>query len=170
MRLLSILRHAKAAAGSATEGDHDRPLASRGVRHSLGLGADLARMGLVPDQILCSDARRTAETVRYLLAGAGVSRRVLLLPEIYEAGMGQVLDVISECGDPAAGHVMVVGHNPTVHMLAEQLAAASATIGPVFERFSPGTNAVFEIGKEGWSGLRPDNVRLAHTFEPGMDG
>ena len=64
MRLLSILRHAKAAAGSATEGDHDRPLASRGVRHSLGLGADLARMGLVPDQILCSCLLYTSPSPR----------------------------------------------------------------------------------------------------------
>ncbi len=166
MRYLSILRHGKAEANSPDGGDHNRPLAAKGRHRTAMLGRDLAASGLVPDQILCSDATRTAETARYLLAGAGIPRRVLLLPELYEADCDELFELVQECGDPAAAHLMVIGHNPTVQMAAEWLGAAAATVGPVFEKFSPGTNALFSVDRTNWHGLDPRNMTLERTFLP----
>ena len=55
-----LLRHAKSAWPDVP--DHDRPLAGRGRRNAPVMGRWLRTNGYVPDQVLCSTARRARET------------------------------------------------------------------------------------------------------------
>ena len=60
-RKLVLLRHAKSAWPDVP--DHDRPLARRGQRDAPVIGRWLSDSGLLPDQVLCSTARRASETL-----------------------------------------------------------------------------------------------------------
>src|SRR5512132_2493363 len=55
-RKLVLLRHAKSAWPDLP--DHERPLAGRGRRDAPVMGRWLRTAGHVPDQVLCSTARR----------------------------------------------------------------------------------------------------------------
>ncbi|HZI98950.1 MAG TPA: histidine phosphatase family protein, partial [Actinomycetales bacterium] len=60
-RRLLLIRHAKAAPDD-DGGDHGRGLTARGRRDAAAIGRWLADNDLVPDLVLCSDARRARET------------------------------------------------------------------------------------------------------------
>ena len=62
-RQLFVLRHAKSSWDDPGLDDHDRPLAPRGQRAVKLLGEHLRDRGVEPDQVLCSSARRTRETL-----------------------------------------------------------------------------------------------------------
>lgn len=121
-RLLWVLRHAKAVADPPPKGvDRDRRLAPRGRRDAAALGRRLVgdRLGLepgdLPGLVLCSTARRTAETAEGVLA-AGLAATLDLRRRLYQASPEEVLDEVRTVDD-AVISVMVVGHNPTVARL-----------------------------------------------------
>src|SRR5690349_1589139 len=61
-RRILLLRHAKSAWDEPGLDDFDRPLAARGRRAAAVMGVYLRDEKLVPDLVLCSAARRAAET------------------------------------------------------------------------------------------------------------
>ena len=80
VRTLVLLRHGKSAYPPDV-GDHDRPLAPRGVREA-GLAGDWLRANVpAVDAVLCSTATRTRET----LAGTGVDAPVHYVDRLYGA-------------------------------------------------------------------------------------
>src|SRR5260370_33551427 len=67
-RQLIIMRHAKA--GELPGGpDIERALRPRGRRNAESAGAWLARRELVPDLVLCSEAKRARQTWHYVSEG-----------------------------------------------------------------------------------------------------
>ena len=72
-RKLVVLRHAKSAWPDVP--DHERPLARRSQRDAPVMGRWLRAAGHVPDQVLCSTARRARETWQLAQAGLGLLRR-----------------------------------------------------------------------------------------------
>ena len=132
-RLLWVLRHAKAVADPPPGGtDHDRPLAPRGRRDAEALGRRLAaaadRLGFepadLPRVVLCSTARRAAETAeRVLAAGLGAAGATPdLRHRLYQASPEEVLEEVRTVDD-AVPSVMVVGHNPTLGRLVVAMIA-----------------------------------------------
>src|SRR5437764_205515 len=69
---LFILRHAKSSWDDPSLSDQERPLAPRGRRAVELLAEHIRSEGVRPAQILCSDARRTRET----LEGIGLDGEV----------------------------------------------------------------------------------------------
>ena len=163
---LTLMRHAEADLAPLGEPDLARPLTNRGSTFARQRGQQLAREGMVPDQILCSDAERTLLTARHLLAGAKERRPVLLLPALYDSNSDTILALTREHADELAGHVMVVAHNPGAADAAALLAAGdSGTVGAI-DRFPPGTAATFTIAGGEWAGLSPRKARLERLMYP----
>jgi phosphohistidine phosphatase len=77
------------------------------------------------DLVLCSSARRTAETAELVLAGFATPPRILLEDELYLVGRLALLRRLSRL-DEADGTVLVIGHNPGLHELALALAEADS--------------------------------------------
>jgi phosphohistidine phosphatase len=122
VRTLVLLRHAKAA-NPERVADSDRPLTARGHADAAAAGAWLLARGLRPARVLCSPSRRTRETwhsVRVALGDAGDSAEVVMEPALYHSGAGTALDLI-RATDPDVDVLVVVGHNPTVSMIAARL-------------------------------------------------
>lgn len=120
MKRLFLLRHAKAAPDEGG-GDHERPLAARGRQDAPAMGRAIAARGFLPSLVLCSSARRTAETLDLVLPHLAPSPRVQLDPGLYHAAAEAILDrIIKSAGTAEA--VLVIGHNPGLEDLAADLA------------------------------------------------
>jgi len=109
MKTLLLLRHAKAGVGAP---DRDRGLTGRGRRQSAAAGRYLAAEGLLPDFVICSDARRTRETLDGLALGEGPA--VQFAPGLYDGHVPELLDLVRGIGDAGVSRVLVIGHNPTI--------------------------------------------------------
>ncbi|GAA2880878.1 histidine phosphatase family protein [Streptosporangium fragile] len=153
MRTLIVLRHA-AAAQVPGLADRDRPLTEGGERDARMAGETIAGLGLRPDLVLCSPSARTRRTAELALPGADV----VVEPDIYEAYADELLMMIRR-SDPEVRTLVLVGHNPGVHQLVQDLTARDGHAG-----FPPGAFAVIEVDGE-WAEL--DGGRRVARWSPG---
>ncbi len=109
MKTLLLLRHAKAGVGAP---DRDRGLTGRGRRQSAAAGRYLAAEDLLPDLVLCSDSRRTRETLDGLALGAGAAVR--FAPDLYDGYVPELLALVRAVEPADISRVLVIGHNPTI--------------------------------------------------------
>lgn len=120
MPTLLLLRHAKSAWPPGVP-DPLRPLNERGRRDAPAAGRVLAA-GDPIDLALVSPAARTGQTYD-LVVGQLPQRPPTRTDErIYEAGVGDLLEVLSETDD-SIRRLLLVGHNSAVEMLAWHLCA-----------------------------------------------
>ena len=117
MKTLLLLRHSKAGVGAP---DRDRGLTGRGRRQAAAAGRYLAAEGLLPDVVICSDARRTRETLDGLALGDGPA--VQFTPALYDGHVPELLDLVRGIEDVGVSRVLVVGHNPTISEAGRWLA------------------------------------------------
>ncbi|MFV8163073.1 SixA phosphatase family protein [Mycobacterium sp. 134] len=115
IRTLLLMRHAKSDYPDGVA-DHDRPLATRGIREA-ALAGDWIRANFpVVDAVLCSTATRTRQT----LERTGIEAPVQFAERIYDA-QGTVIDEINGVSsrfgtDPST--VLVIGHEPAMSAVA----------------------------------------------------
>jgi phosphohistidine phosphatase len=169
-RKLVLLRHAKSAWPDVP--DHDRPLARRGQRDAPVMGRWLHTNGYVPDQVLCSTARRARETWQLVRDGLGADPPVSFEPRVYQASAGQLLDLAR--GVPSAvTTLLIVGHDPAIPELALMLARTGsagggdtgsdvvprATFDQMRAKFPTAAVAALELTGS-WDQLGPGTARL----------
>lgn len=159
MRRLYLLRHAKSGWGDAGLADSDRPLDDRGERAAAAMAVYCRQIGMAPDRVICSTARRTRETWARLAAELPDAPAADFERRVYEAAPERLLAVIGETPADAAA-ALLVGHNPGMHGLTEFLAGAR------IEKFPTGALAALEIDAGGWTGLRAGAARLASLTTP----
>lgn len=113
------MRHAKSdyPAGVA---DHDRPLAPRGIRQA-GFAGDWLRANVATvDEVLCSAATRTRETLR----NTRIDAPVRYSERLYASTPGAMIDEINTVDD-RVHTLLVIGHEPTMSSLAVGLGGAT---------------------------------------------
>ncbi|MQY16431.1 hypothetical protein SRB5_66300 [Streptomyces sp. RB5] len=118
-RSVILLRHAKADWPQVS--DHDRPLADRGRKEAPSAGARIETLGLTPELALCSTAVRARETWRLAVPELSKRPRTVYEDRLYEASLGELIALLNETPDEVAD-LLVVGHNPGMHALADALA------------------------------------------------
>ena len=164
-RTIVLLRHAKADWPSVP--DHERPLADRGRLDAPAAGRRLADDGVTPDLVLCSTATRTRET--WKLAAHELPHRPKTVYEerLYEATLGELLALLGETPDDV-GSVLLVGHNPGMHALAEALAGSAEP--DALERMTAGSfsTAAFAVltFTGSWKGIEHGVARLTEFWAP----
>ncbi|MDJ0461876.1 histidine phosphatase family protein [Streptomyces sp. H27-C3] len=117
-RRIVLLRHAKADWPQVS--DHDRPLADRGRMDAPTAGARLAETGIPFDLALCSTAARTRETWKLVVQALPHRPRTVYEEQLYEASPGELIALLNETPDDV-NDLLVIGHNPGVHAVAEAL-------------------------------------------------
>jgi phosphohistidine phosphatase len=129
MRRLTLMRHGDAHWKDPGLPDIERPLSRRGIAGAEAMGRRLLELGLVPDLLRMSPARRTLQTAEIVARELSLPAR-RLVPEdaLYLAAAADILKVVRVTG-PRVAHLMVVTHNPGVSELMEQLAEKSAAEG-----------------------------------------
>ena len=121
MKRLLILRHAKSSWADSSISDWQRPLNERGLRDAPRAGEWLRDRSLVPDLIITSDAVRARSTAEIVAKAAGYEQGILVEPSLYHAEPEDVLAVLNGVRDQAAAAVLIVGHNPGLEDLVQQL-------------------------------------------------
>ena len=168
VRRLWLLRHAKSSWDDATLADFDRPLAPRGRAAAPRVAAWMAARTLLPDLVICSAARRTRETwdlVAPILAGRP---DVTFSRDVYEAPADRLLAVLRAVPD-AARAVLLVGHNPGMSDLAQELAGAGSdrgALGRLRRKFPTGAVALLESSAASWAELGVGTCRLTGFVRP----
>ena len=108
--------------------DYDRPLAKRGQKAAPLIGAAIARLDLKPDLILCSGAARTRETLALVLPPLGAPPPEVIYDDaIYMATPATLMALLRKPpGAKTPKRVMIVGHNPGLEELSEELVGGGA--------------------------------------------
>jgi phosphohistidine phosphatase len=166
MKSLTLLRHAKAAAGPLTMRDFDRPLNARGHRGARLIGREMKALGLSFDSVLGSPATRAAETVHEVEAAYG-PLRAAYDQRLYLADLHSLLEIVHETAEDV-GRLLLVGHNPGLEMLALTLAGpGGADLRRSVEvKFPTGSLAEIEIDVDRWLDVAPDSGRITRFIRP----
>lgn len=170
MRQLLLLRHAKSSWDDPDLPDHARPLNARGKRAAAVMAAVMQDLGLAPDIVLVSSARRTLQTLE-AMTPLPDSPMIELLDDLYLATWQRMMDILRQVPETARS-VLLIGHNPGMHDLALSLAGAEAMErggAPGTRRLAGGypTAALAEFSVPStWKGLEAGQARLVRFIAP----
>lgn len=169
MLTLALLRHAKSSWDSPGSSDFDRPLNARGLKAAPEAGRALRDMHVVPALVMCSPAARTRETLELALPEMGLATapEILFDDKLYLAAPAAMLESIKAVG-AAHACVLMIGHNPGMHNLADALAGPGpqALNERLAEKFPTAAIAVFKFNKKSWRDIAPRTGRLTAFWTP----
>ena len=168
MKKLYLLRHAKSDWNTAAKGDFERPLAPRGLKAAPRIGQEIARLKMNPALVLCSKAKRAAQTYELITAHLPKKHVVEHRLDLYMASPSKLLKILRQQSDEF-GSIMMVGHNPGTEALAAHLAGPRSS-PPLLEdlssKYPTAALAAFELPIESWRDLSPGDGRLTHFIKP----
>ncbi|MEU7021463.1 histidine phosphatase family protein [Streptomyces sp. NPDC046203] len=164
-RRIVLLRHAKADWPQTT--DHERPLADRGRTDAPVAGRRLADTGIDFDLALCSTALRTRETWKLAVQELPERPKTVYEERIYEASPGELIALINETPD-TIDDLLLIGHNPGMHGLADILAAESEgdTLTRMTRTGFPTAAFAILTFNGSWKSLEPGTAKLADFWAP----
>ncbi len=147
MKRLILMRHAKSDWSRDGTADIARPLNERGRKSASALGNWLREMQYIPDEVICSSATRTRQTL------AGLS-----LPEVttsfarnlYLAEPEEMAAVLRGTGGET---VLMLGHNSGIATLAEALLKTPPSDDD-FGRYPTGATLVADFDISEWKDLQ----------------
>jgi len=170
MRQLLLLRHAKSSWDDPSLADHARPLNTRGRRAATAMAAAMQDLGLSPDVVMVSSARRTLQTLE-AISPFPDSPLIEPMDDLYLAPWPRMLDMLRQAPETARS-VMLIGHNPGLQDLALALAGPAAMAGPsavaarrMAEGFPTCALAEFTIATP-WRDLAEGGGRLIRFMAP----
>ena len=158
MKVLILMRHAKSTWSDEYPEDFTRPLNKRGQRDAPRMGSLLAEQVLTPDRIICSSARRAAETAAVVASASGYEGDLFMTRELYHAPAETYLEIASR-QPPAVQRILMVGHNPGIGKLINDLSGiphemVTAALG------------YFEVDTDRWSDLDPSACMFQAFWKP----
>lgn len=167
MHRLILLRHGTAER-TAAGGDIARRLTDRGHSDALLMGRVLAEHGLTVDLALVSAAARTQETWAEV-SSSFPDARAEVTRDLYLASEQTILSLVEDRADGCEG-LIVIGHNPGLHMLTlhllRQAGAGAAILARAEARFATSSAAAFTFDEAG----RPAYDGLFHASDFGGGG
>ena len=171
MRRLMLLRHAKTENNAPSGRDQDRRLDDRGRKDAAEIGGVIASHPPFPDFALVSPAVRAHQT--WELAWAAMKEivpppHVELVPDIYGADPGQLLQCIRDvaAGDPQ--RLLVVGHNPGMHELALALTEGGDEAGrrALADNLPTSGLVILDFATDDWNDVAFRRGRLVQFVSP----
>lgn len=113
MKTILLLRHAKSDWSDFSLSDYKRELSKRGLKDAPVMGTYIARLGLIPNLILASPARRAEQTAELAASASGYPHPIQWVEDFYGGDSTVILAALQQLDD-AVERVLVVGHNPTM--------------------------------------------------------
>ncbi len=144
------MRHAKSSWSDSSQKDFDRPLNSRGERDAPEMGNYLSGLGIRPDYVISSPARRARQTVLLLTESLGFDESEIHWNEdLYYSGAEAYLKALRNVPD-RADTALIAGHNPSVEEVISHLSGRRGLV------VTTANIACFEITVDAWSNLEKD--------------
>lgn len=162
MKRLLLLRHAKTEPAAPGLPDRDRALIDRGHRDAGLIGEAIARDN-PPEAVICSPAIRTRQTMDEVLARLRDQPEQILAEPLYGGSEAVYLDTIATHGGTAR-RLLVIGHNPAIHLLAVTLAKSPGE--KLRAKFPTAALAVIAFDIDDWTAIRPGAGKLEAYLRP----
>ena len=161
MKKIIIVRHAKSSWEHPGLKDIERPLNERGLRDAPKMGQRLYDLGIRPDLLVSSPARRTWHTAQFFAQALQYNDNIQSVPQLYIARPEDILELIREL-DPVLNEVIIFGHNPTLTDLINYFAETHISNVPTCGI------GVLEAEVDDWQAFVPATARLRHFLYPKM--
>lgn len=113
MKRLILLRHAEAQPSHLAPVDRDRPLALAGLQQLEHRRSTIQQTLKDVDYVLCSNSRRTRQTLEAVRASIPPKCEVEYIDALYQASSETIIKHLSGVKN-TFGTVLVVGHNPSL--------------------------------------------------------
>lgn len=171
MRRLMLLRHAKTETNAPSGRDEDRRLDDRGRRDAAEIGGWMRHNPPFPTHVLVSHAMRALQT--WEIAWEAMKEtvpapEVELTPELYGADVAQLLETIRRASVADPKRLMLVGHNPGMHELANALAGSGDPAGrsALADNLPTAGLAIFDFDVDDWTDIGLRRGRLEQFVSP----
>ena len=126
--------------------DHERPLDDKGFHDSSVMGKKLHDKQISFDLMLSSTAIRALTTCQLIAAEIGYPlESILTNKEIYGSDVTLIKKIISNTDSDKVESLSVFGHNPTLHMLAEEI------LGEHIDKFPACAMLYVKFNTDRWS-------------------
>lgn len=158
VKKLYVLRHAKSDWNEPAAGDHQRPLAKRGVKAAELMGRFLRSVGQVPDAVATSSAVRARTTVELMARAGDWTCPVHVTRTFYESRPEDVLRHVRTFTDEHES-LMLAGHEPTWSALVQLLSGARV-------RMVTAALARIDLGVDRWADVEPGSGVLVWLVPP----
>lgn len=160
MRILTLVRHAKASRDDAALTDFERPLTDRGRRDAPAMAQRMAEFAPRPERLVSSPASRAITTARLFASELEMDAdEIVLRPRIYDASARTLLRLACEFDD-SDRHVALFGHNPGISQFAHELGRCNFADMPTC------AFACFELEIKTWADLAPGCGKLVRYGFP----
>ena len=121
MKQITIIRHGDSSFIGNNDHDWSRPLSQKGTNECIELAKYLSQNKMLPEKIICSDAKRTIETSNIILEKTGWNPKLLDLDNnLYQANLDFLCELIAEQSD-SIEKIILIGHNPGLSILCSKL-------------------------------------------------
>ncbi|MEI6805898.1 MAG: histidine phosphatase family protein [Myxococcaceae bacterium] len=139
---LLLMRHAKSAFALNQFSDHERSLAPSGREAVPKVATQIVELNLQPDAIYCSDALRTRETLNLFVPALSQTPQIEISNTLYQTSPAGIIHFIED-RNPDCLTLQIIGHNPTLESLTQQLSGE-------YRSFKPADIAVLTHSKTSW--------------------
>lgn len=161
-KTILIMRHAKSSWEDSSLKDFDRPLNKRGRRDAPAMGRYLAGLDLIPDNIVCSPAKRAKETVELLSEAIGGDVPAVNFDEaLYYDGVEAYMEAIRRAPQES-GIVLLAGHNPTIEQAVAKLSAGNTRL----QKITTANIACFYSSASRWENVSKLNTTFKWLTGP----
>lgn len=169
MHQLLLLRHAKSARGRPALPDHARPLSPEGQEAAAAMAGAMRELGLQPDLVLVSSARRTLQTLERFEPW-DETPLTEQMDALYLATAPQLLKILNGIAETVRS-ALLLGHNPGLQELALLLAGGREAVERtpetkrLIEHYPTATLAEFAIPGT-WEAQKSGGARLVRMLAP----
>jgi phosphohistidine phosphatase len=146
MKTVLLMRHAKSSWKHEDLKDVDRPLNKRGKKDAPYMGELLAKKKKTPELILSSSAKRARQTAKAVAKECKYDGEIQYFDSLYLAEPEAYIDALKKLPDEL-NRVMIVGHNPGLESLLQQLSGRVETL-------STGAIAFIDLPIKNWKELK----------------
>ncbi|HBX51417.1 MAG: hypothetical protein A2275_12750 [Bacteroidetes bacterium RIFOXYA12_FULL_35_11] len=155
MKIIVIVRHAKAIEHDPEITDYERSLRIRGIKDAHKVSKHLKKSKIIPQLIISSPAFRAFETASIFASELDYSVKKIQIEDfLYEDYSSlDFFNMIYQC-DPSVSTVLIVAHDPHISRM-------SAVLAKNFNVFLPTTGtAVLEFEAKSWSDIKESEGKL----------
>jgi len=169
MLTLTLFRHAKSSWELNGLDDRERPLNARGSSAAPLMAGFMHEHRIRPELVLCSTAVRTRQTLEPVLSGMKPAPKVKYEDALYLADPILLLERVRKA-PRTTKHVMIVGHNPGLQILAVELIGEGdpEQIGAISDKLPTAGVVVMTFDAKSWADVAPGKGRLTHFATPKM--
>lgn len=168
MLTLTLFRHAKSSWDDEAIDDFERPLAPRGMEAAPRMGQELTTRGPAIECILCSPAKRARQTLDLALPVLPTPKPAVHFEDALYHGLPETLLKTLKAGSGEAQHVVLIGHNPGLELLATHLIGEGPAdaIAALTAKYPTAGLVQIQFDVRSWDDLEIGSGKLIYFLTP----